>query len=613
MLILRSRVTVIALAVALVLPLVLSQGSSPAQAARGSGACASHLVPATPFTDTLTTPHRAAIDCAVWWDLAHGRTTTSFAPSVDITRGQAAAMVARLLRTTGHAPSTAPAARFTDTAGHTFERDIDLLVTLDIVQGITATTFEPNRPITRDQMASVISRTFTHGYDAPLASGSIPFTDVSGDNVHRDAIGRLVGAGIATGTTATTYSPRGFVLRAQMASFLTRSADVLRSDGLAERPSTRPAADDAYASRMRAAWVHLFDGTLKTRAGIRAMVDELATADANAVIAQVARRHDAYYPSDVLPRTPDPAVAADFDVLEELIAAAHAKGIEVHAWFGVGPTWHEAYRDLPAPDGWMHTTHGLGTEVERDRWVSRTYDGEWSSYLDPGVPAVRAHVAAVVRELAERYDVDGIHLDYVRYESARHGYNDHALTRFRRDTGFSGTPAPSDPQWTSWRRDQTRDVIDRSRQAIATAGRDDVTLSAAVITWADGPATPDRAGFRATLPYTRTLQDWDRWVRDGALDAVMPMNYFRAHEPEPAGWFASWLAYERALATAASTQVVPGPAGYLNHPANVRAQTRAAMRVDGATIYSFQQPTLDHSRELWGRLARTRWGYSSTR
>jgi hypothetical protein len=45
----------------------------------------------------------------------------------------------------------------------------------------------------------------------------------------------------------------------------------------------------------------------------------------------------------------------------------------------------------------------------------------------------------------------------------------------------------------------------------------------------------------------------------------------------------------------------------------VRAQTRAAMRVDGATIYSFQQPTLDHSRELWGRLARTRWGYSPTR
>jgi uncharacterized lipoprotein YddW (UPF0748 family) len=604
-----------ALAVAAVVgasvPLVPA-GAPPAVAATGSGACASHLVPATRFVDTLTTVHRAAIDCAVWWELVQGTTTTRFAPDADVTRGQTAAMLARLLRTTGHAPSSAPSAGFTDTVGHTFERDIDLLSSLDIVSGASATRFEPDRPVNRAQMATMIVRTFAYGYGDPLPDGPMPFVDVSPASVHHDAIASLTAAKITGGVTATTYEPGTFVPRAQMASFVTRSAGVLLARGLAQRPTARPAANDAYASRMRGAWIHLFDGTLKTRSNIRAMVDELAAADANVIVAQVARRHDAYYRSSVLPRTPDPAVASDLDVLAEVITAAHARGIEVHAWYGVGPTYHDVYRDLTPPPGWMHTTHGIVAPVEQ-RWVTRTRDGTWSTYLDPGVPEVQAHVRAVVRELAANYDLDGIHLDYVRYESADHGYNPKAIAAFRAENpGASTLPATNDPVWNTWRRQQTRRIIQQAGAAIDAAGSD-AMLSAAVISWADGPATPDRAGFQRTLSYTRVLQDWDLWVRNGEIDAVMPMNYFRAHDATQARQFASWLAYERALARDVAAQIVPGPAGYLNHPSNVLSQTRAAMTVDGATIYSYQQPTLDGSRGVWSQLASTRWGYAPTR
>jgi uncharacterized lipoprotein YddW (UPF0748 family) len=109
------------------------------------------------------------------------------------------------------------------------------------------------------------------------------------------------------------------------------------------------------------------------------------------------------------------------------------------------------------------------------------------------------------------------------------------------------------------------------------------------------------------------LQDWDAWVRHGYIDAVMPMNYYRAHDATQARQFASWLAYERALAREVAAQIVPGPAGYLNHPANVMTQTRSAMAADGAMIYSYQQPTLDGSRAVWQQLAATRWGYAPTR
>ncbi len=618
-----------ALLVPLLTAALLPLAAAPAGAGTTSTSCPPELVPATAFTDTLTSPHRSAIDCASWWGLVHGRTDTSYAPSRDVSRGQVAAMVARLLHVGGQAPSEVASAGFDDTAGHLFEDDIDLLASLQIIAGTTPDTFEPDEPIDRAQMATILSQTLERGFDTPLPDGpDDPFDDVSAGNVHRDSISRLVGAGITTGTSPTTYSPERDVTREQMASFVTRVAGVLVAEDLLDHPDARPAADDAYASRTRAAWVHLFDDTLKTGSGVQALVDELAAADANMVIAQVVRRQDAYYDSDVLPRTPDPDIAPDFDVLAELIAAAHVRGIEVHAWYSVAPTWHgvyEGYIDdgIPTPDGWVAAEHGHLAPPE-DRWVTKLHGEEWvsdpedddfpaqSTYLDPGVPAVQDHVAEVVGEIAERYPVDGIHLDYVRYESATRGYNPAAVAAYQAERGVSGVPDPSDPDWTAWRRDQTREIIDRSREAIDATGQD-VELSAAVITWQDGPPTPDRAGFRASTPYTRVLQDWDAWVRDGAVDTVMPMNYFRAHLEDQSAWFDEWIAYERALAAAGPAQVVPGPGGYLNEPRNALAQVRAAMSADGAAIYSYQQPTLDGTRAIWGRLAQTRWGYHPQR
>ncbi|MFW5933898.1 MAG: hypothetical protein ACOCT8_04120, partial [Actinomycetota bacterium] len=119
-------------------------------------------------------------------------------------------------------------------------------------------------------------------------------------------------------------------------------------------------------------------------------------------------------------------------------------------------------------------------------------------------------------------------------------------------------------------------------------------------------------------PYRRVLQNWDVWARRGAVDAVMPMNYFREHKDEDTGyqqaqWFDEWLAYERALASEVDIEVVPGIGGYLNRPDGALAQVRAAMGLDGASLYSYQQPTLDDSREIWQRLAQTRWGYHPER
>jgi uncharacterized lipoprotein YddW (UPF0748 family) len=602
-------------AVLLLLSVTLLLGVLPAAAGAAVGpACPAGAVPATAFTDTVRSVHRSAIDCGAWWGITSGRTATRYAPDGAITRGQTAAMIARLLRSSGRAPSTVPSAGFTDTVGHRFAADIDLLAHLGIVRGVSTTSFAPETPVDRQQMASFIAAMFARGYAAPLPTGPVPFRDVSATNVHRDAIGRLVAADITGGTTATTYAPTARVTRDQMASFLTRSTSRLVTARLATLPTTRPGARDPYATRTRGAWVHLFDGSLKTRRQIRTVVDELAAADVNAIFAQVARRHDAYYTSSVLPRTPDPTLEPGLDVLDELLRVAHARGIEVHAWISVAPTYHGVYDGLPRPAGWVYREHGANAPVAQ-RWVTRTRSGTWSDYLDPGLRPVQDHLAAVVGELAANYALDGIHLDYVRYQSANHGYHPAALARYRAETGASIDPLPAanDPGWSNWRRAQTREMVRRARAAIRASGRD-VELSAAVISWGAGPANADRAGFTRTRTYTETFQDWDRWVRDGEVDMVLPMNYFRAHDADQARWFEQWLRYEQQLAAGSTSRVVPGIAGYLNRPAAGLDQMQRAMaRTDGAAMYSYQQPTLDGGRGIWGRLAGSRWGYPPVR
>ena len=585
---------------AVLVPAAPAPVQAQARTTTAGAACPSASVPATAFTDTVRSTHRSAIDCLTWWALTTGRSATRYGPDDRITRGQTAAMIARLLDHTGDIPTGVPAARYTDTVGHPFSAAIDLLSQLGIVQGRTSTTFEPDGPTTRAQMATIVTRTLERVYELTLPTGAVPFTDVTRTDPHRTAIGKLVATGVVAGTSATTYEPGRSVDRAQMASFLTRGTSLLVAADLAVLPTRRPGNDDPYKAAVRGTWVHLFDDTLKSRASIARMVDELVVADVNTVVVQVARRHDAYYDSDVLPATLDPRLQPGLDILDELLPLAHARGIAVHAWIAVAPSWHGVYEDLGIrPDQ-------LGADVA---WRTRSRSGTTSTYLDPGLPAVQQHVADVVGELAADYPLDGIHLDYVRYESNQYGYHPDALARFRAEEDVTGTPDPANWRWSQWRRAQTRQIIVRARQAVRAANPN-VELSAATISWLDGPTTPDRLGFLDTRSHLDVLQDWDGWVRERQLDTVMPMNYFRDHNAAQAVGLQRWLRYEQRLSSDTGVTVVPGLAGYLNRPAAAVRQVHDAMqRGDGALVYSYQQPTLDGSRGIWTQLAGTRWGY----
>jgi SpoIID/LytB domain protein len=114
---------------------------------------------------------------------------------------------------------------FDDDDGHVHEYAIVWAVGAGVARGTSDTSFHPERSLRRDQMATFLVNTFNI-----RASSEDRFTDVPADNEHRAAINALAASGVTEGVGGGRFDPSGQVTRAQMATFLARAAGWDRSD-----------------------------------------------------------------------------------------------------------------------------------------------------------------------------------------------------------------------------------------------------------------------------------------------------------------------------------------------------------------------------------------------
>lgn len=348
-------------------------------------------------------------------------------------------------------------------------------------------------------------------------------------------------------------------------------------------PAAGQAADPP--AQFRAFWVDAFNSGIKSEAQVRQLVDDALAANANALIVQVRRRGDSYYVGGVEPRSQDPALApAPYDPLGTLLEEAHARGLQVHAWIATLVVWQTTMGTPPA--GHVLRDHGPGAP---DDWVMRdaagaTADGENLIWLDPGHPEVVDYTEAVVRDLLARYpDLDGLHLDRIRYPGTGFGYNPTAVARFNARYGRAGAPSASDPLWADWRRAQVTALVRRLALAAAEVAPR-ARVSAATIAWGDGP--DHVGGWENSAPYKQVLQDWRGWLREGLIDTAVVMNYDREHVDAQRDYFDHWLAWETSVA---GGEVVVGIAAYLNRVEGTLAQVGRAQAsaATGVALYSY--------------------------
>lgn len=369
-------------------------------------------------------------------------------------------------------------------------------------------------------------------------------------------------------------------------------------------PDRAAARQNPPPEEVRALWV--VRTSITSPAAIRQVIEFATRHGFNTLFVQVRGRGDAYYRSEIEPRAESLAgQPASFDPLAKVLRQARAATgrarLAVHAWINALYVWSS-----PAPPTARdHLVHRHPDWLMVDRRRGRARVGrDREIFVCPSHPAVRAHLVAIARDVARRYPVDGIQLDYIRYPSADHCHCAGCHERFahwlaqQRSPRVRAASVARHPrhvlpnlyaaEWEQWRREQIGSLVREIRDAVRAA-RPEALLSACTVAWGRWPGD-----FRRTEAYARLAQDWFRWMREGLVDAVAPMTYHRDTEA-----FQRWVSAVRAAAP--GFPVWFGIGAFLCSPESA-AEKVAVVRGAGApgwSLFSYGACTRDGKDDLY--------------
>src|SRR5262249_34462769 len=213
------------------------------------------------------------------------------------------------------------------------------------------------------------------------------------------------------------------------------------------------------------------------------------------------------------------------------------------------------------------------------------------------------YTLTVLMHLVRNYDIDGLHLDRIRYPElsvpgqtpatgTNIGYNETSVARFQRRYDIavgSAPPAQNDPRWSEWRRDQVSNFV-RSVYLNALAIKPRLIISAALIAFGSGPIS--EADWSNAECFWRVYQDWRAWTEEGIIDYAIPMNYKRDHQPSQVTAFDSWMEWAKNHQYDRSTMIGAGAfinsiEGTLRQVRRVFTASNQGHRASAVVFFSF--------------------------
>ena len=376
-------------------------------------------------------------------------------------------------------------------------------------------------------------------------------------------------------------------------------------------PASHITAFENSTEEIRALWV--LRSSLASPESIRTLVDSARNHGFNTLLVQVRGRGDAYFNGGAEPRAAElHRQPLTFDPLASVLTSAHDAGLRVHAWVNVNLV--SSATDLPSalthlvhrhPD-WLMVPRDIAQELARveeespaylgklARWTRAQPAGVEGLYMSPVLPAAVDYVDALVRDLATRYALDGVHLDYARYPNDRFDYSRAAIRAFRSTVrphlppgvrkdldareadDLLAYPDALQAEWTTFRRSRMTALVARLRKTIKS------TRPTALVTVAAAPDLQEARDHR--------LQDWGAWLQAGLVDAVCPMAYTQ----EPAR-FAEQISAARDVA--GGRAVWAGIGAYRLPPAQTIENIQTARRLGAAGVVLFSYDSLTDARQ----------------
>ncbi|MGL5272645.1 MAG: glycoside hydrolase family 10 protein [Phocaeicola sp.] len=240
-------------------------------------------------------------------------------------------------------------------------------------------------------------------------------------------------------------------------------------------------------------------------------LDQYKAAHFNTILFQVRLRGDVIYPSTY--ETFSEALTGHtgknpgYDPLAFAIEECHKRGMEFHAWLVTIPIGNKRQIKIL----------GKNSIVHKKPSICKQHQGGW--YLNPGHPETKHYLASIAQEIVAKYDVDGIHLDYIRYPEGAEKFPDADTFRMY-GKGKS---------LNEWRRENITAIVREIYQQTKSLKPWVKVSSSPVGKYRD----TNRYTSRGWNAYYTVHQDVRAWLEEGIHDAIFPMMYFQGNNFYP--------------------------------------------------------------------------------
>ena len=293
------------------------------------------------------------------------------------------------------------------------------------------------------------------------------------------------------------------------------------------------------AAELRGVWDH--NGTGLYAGGWEATCQHLSENGINAVFPNMMWSYKAHYPSEILPRSK--TLDQFGDQVAQCLKAAKKRGIEVHLW---KVCWQ------------VSAGSRMYNEFLNNGRLQQNASGQTTNWLNPAHPVNRQYEIEAMKEAIRKYDIDGMHLDYIRYPDRNSCYSPYTRRAFERFLGAKVSNWPSDAfstgrygrKFEAFRAKQINDFVAEAYRVLKKE-KPSIKVSAAV--WG---SYPDCIASRG--------QDWAQWLKADTIDFVTPMNY-----TESPFQYESWVRNQMRL-PGAMGKIYPG-IGVISNEAELRA------------------------------------------
>lgn len=278
------------------------------------------------------------------------------------------------------------------------------------------------------------------------------------------------------------------------------------------------------------------NGIRRQQAELIEILDKLKEANFNTVLFQTRTRGDVLYKSDIEPfnsiLTGKTGADPGYDPLAFAVEECHKRGMECHAWM------------VTIPLGNKKHVAALGKESVTRQQASICVPYKTEYFLNPGHPGTKEYLMKLVREVVSRYDVDGVHFDYLRYPENAPRFPD--SKEFRR----YGKGKTID----QWRRNNLTEIVRHIYKGVK-----------AIKPWVKVSTCPvgkyrdtSRYSSRGWNAFYTVYQDPQGWLAEGIQDQIYPMMYFRGN-----GFYPFALDWQE---QSNGRHIVPGLGIYFLHP-----------------------------------------------